>query len=270
MSAQETLYQEIVDLVSSRCGRQLPVTSCKRVAIMVLGMLTSHSCIITRLAREVAALRLSPATADSVERRLRRTLNDHFLCPEIVYQPLLRQLVDWPGALRQAGQLVLAVDETSQEDRVHLFRISLTYQGRAIPLAWALWPQNAPLAPGRYWQAVDGALARAYSLLPKGCDVVVTADRAFDIPAFVDRITALGWQEAKARLERYWEWIVRQRSRPLGKPRPAKENLFTMGLSRCRELLYGGIGHLGQLLLQNLYAPSWSKTWYDTQSYQFI
>jgi len=45
---------------------------------------------------------------------------------------------------------------------------------------------------------MDLVLARAARLLPGGCTVTVVADRAYDIPPFIDRLTAYGWH-----------WIIR-------------------------------------------------------------
>jgi hypothetical protein len=407
MAAPDTLYQEIQDLLDAYCPRQLLLSSLQRSALLVLGMMASRSCLVSRIAKEVVNLQITFASKESVERRLRRSLNDRLLRPEVVYQPLLDHLIDWHEALRQGVWLVLAVDDTTQEDRVHMFRVSLTYRGRAVPLAWALWPQNRLLHPGQYWQQVDQVLDKVKAMLPPAFNVVVSADRAFDIPEFVDRISARGWHwvvrhkakgstrfldrrgreyplrqlvmsklpragtqwKCRGRIfkkagwrwasvvgvwaagekealvvitdlptrwevlqvysRRYWiepafrddkssgwQWeasqvrdldhcqvllvamalatllslclgwqqaqnmLVRYRERPrrlahgkvapMGKPRPAKESLFGLGLDRFRALLYGAAGQLGELRLHGLDAPSWSKTWYGMQSHQFV
>jgi hypothetical protein len=90
-----------------------------------------------------------------------------------------------------------------------------THWGGRLPLAWTLWPENAPLSAGAYWVAVDRALARVASLLPPRLEVVVTADRAYDVPAFVDRVSTYGWHwvvraKAKGTL-RFREWRGRER-----------------------------------------------------------
>jgi hypothetical protein len=93
---------------------------------------------------------------------------------------------------------VLAIDESSKADAVHLFRVSLPYRGGSPPLAWAVWQQNQPLPDGQHWATVDAVLAQVARLLPPGVEVVVVADRAYEIPAFVDRLAAYGWR-----------WVVR-------------------------------------------------------------
>lgn len=198
MSAPSTFYQELADLLEAKLQAHLPQTCLERVVLLVVGMLASHSCIVFRIARELASLGLGKATAESVERRLRRTLNDPYLKPEVVFQPLVKQLVDWKPLSQGNRWLVVAIDESSKEDAVHLFRASLTYQGRAIPLAWAIWEQNVALAPGTYWQKVEAVLEMVKAILPCEAEVVVVADRAFDIPAFIDRIASYKWH-----------WVVR-------------------------------------------------------------
>jgi hypothetical protein len=94
--------------------------------------------------------------------------------------------------------VVLIVDESSKADQIHLFRVSLAYWGGALPLAWAVWAQNAALAEGQYWREVDRVLAQVAALLPAGVKVLVLADRAFGVPAFLDRLDAYGW-----------DWVVR-------------------------------------------------------------
>ena len=45
---------------------------------------------------------------------------------------------------------------------------------------------------------MDAVLARVAAVLPSGFEVIVLADRAYDVPAFIDRIAAYGWH-----------WIIR-------------------------------------------------------------
>jgi hypothetical protein len=108
------------------------------------------------------------------------------------YAEVLAGVIDW------TKRVVLIVDESSQDDRVHLFRVSLAYRGTSLPLAWDIWEANTAQPEGHYWQQVDRVLAQVAEIVPSGLDVLVLADRAYDIPAFVDRISTLGWH-----------WIVR-------------------------------------------------------------
>jgi hypothetical protein len=76
--------------------------------------------------------------------------------------------------------------------------VSLTYWGTALPLAWETWPQNVAQADGAYWERMDQVLDRTATIVPSGLDVIMTADRAFDVAAFVDRLAARGWH-----------WVIR-------------------------------------------------------------
>jgi hypothetical protein len=105
----------------------------------------------------------------------------------------LARVVDW-GALRHSGEpVVLIVDESSQADHVHLLRISLAYRGTSLPLAWAIWEQNTAQEDGAYWRAIDTVFASVAQVLPSDLAIVVLADRAYDVPDFIDRVTGQGW-----------------------------------------------------------------------------
>jgi hypothetical protein len=173
-----------------------------RLALLVTGILAAESCVLTQIATELWALGLTRARhSDSIGRRLRRILNDERLSAAQCYTPLVAQVIDWAAVLGGRRRVVLAVDESSQGAHLHLFRVSLTYWGGSVALAWVVWPQQQALADGRYWQLVDGVLAEVARLLPPGLSVVVLADRAYDIAPFVDRIAAQGWH-----------WIVRAKA----------------------------------------------------------
>lgn len=169
-------------------------TSVERLAVLVAGIMASQSCVLSRVARKVDGLGVTRATdATSIERRLRRTLGDRRLVRR-AYEALLTRLLPW----EEMEEVVLIVDESSKRAHLHLLRVSLAYRGGVIPLAWILWRQQAVLPAGRYWQEMDRLLVRAATLLPAHCDVTVLADRAYDIPPFIDRLTARGWH-----------WIIR-------------------------------------------------------------
>src|SRR3712207_8714639 len=57
------------------------------------------------------------SSAESIARRLRRTLGDARLAPQTCYAPVLGQVIDWPAVLQGATRVVLALDESSKADR---------------------------------------------------------------------------------------------------------------------------------------------------------
>jgi hypothetical protein len=199
--APPRLYQQVesrIKAVAAPAG--VRVTSVRRLALLATGILAARSCVLRQVAAELDGLGLTAAGPEGIARRLRRTLDDPRLAAGALYAPAVRGAVAWPRP--GSGRAVVAVDESSQDGRVHLLRASLAYRGGSLPLAWAVWAQNAPLPEGRYWAELEAVLAQVAALVPPGVEVVVVADRAYDVPAFVDRVAARGWH-----------WVVRCKAR---------------------------------------------------------
>ena len=200
MPAHVPLYQAVSEQISrSAEAAGLRATASTRLALLVTGIIAARSSVLSRVAAELLALGLTQATcADSIARRLRRTLNDERLTAETCYQPVLPHVLDWPTLLAGSRRVVLALDESSKEDQVHLLRLSVTYRGSSLPIAWTVWAQNQPLPEGEYWARLEQVLDQAAAVLPAGLTVIVVADRAYDVPTFVDHVAAQGWH-----------WLVR-------------------------------------------------------------
>lgn len=209
------LYQEVEAQIKRITATvRLRVTAVRRLALLVTSVIAAQSGVINQVAAELAALGLTQAsTAEGIARRLRRTLSDARLAPQTCYAPVLGEVIDWAVARRGGRSIVLAIDESSKEGEesskegeVHLLRVSLPYRGSSLPLAWAVWQQKQLLPTGQYWAHVAAVLAQVAKLLPPGLEVVVVADRAYDIPAFVDRVAAYGWH-----------WVVRCKANGAGR-----------------------------------------------------
>jgi hypothetical protein len=200
MPAQLEFYHQLCQKISSVVEPvRVRKTSIQRLALLVIGIIAAESCVLDRAADELFNLKLTKTSyPDHIRRRIQRTLSDKSIRARVFYERLLRQAIDWDCARRGGGRIILVVDESTKKDDVHLFRVSLCYRGGAIPLSWAIWKQNTALPKGRYWTIVDAVLSRAARLLPEGAEVLVTADRAYDNPPFIDRVAARGWH-----------WIVR-------------------------------------------------------------
>ena len=199
MPAHEELYRVILAQVEAVTrGQGVRITTVRRLVLVITGLMAAQSSVVSRMASGLWETGVSAAQVASIARRLRRGLNDRQVTAERCYEPAVRTLLDWDGLRRRGKPAILALDESSQDERVHLLRVSLTYWGTAVPLAWELWPQNTPLEEGEYWRRIDAVLDRVAALLPAGLTVILTADRAFDIPPFVTRVAARGWH-----------WVVR-------------------------------------------------------------
>jgi hypothetical protein len=179
-------------------GEGVRITTVRRLGLLIVGLLAAKSAVVSQMASGVWEIGVSTAERASVLRRLRRTLRDPRVTAERCYAPAVRTLVNWDELRTRKKPAILALDESSQDDRVHLLQVSLTYWGTALPLAWVTWPQNVPLVDGTYWDRMDQVLAQTASIVPDELDVIVTADRAFDVARFVERLEARGWH-----------WVIR-------------------------------------------------------------
>lgn len=169
-------------------------TTITRLALLAIGIIATKSCVPARVADELFNLALTKASdPDSIVRRIGRILSDKNIDAKTCYEPVLFQVIDWGRMLKGNNWVVLIIDESSKNDKVHLFRVSLAYRGGALPLAWIVWEQNQALPEGTYWTKVRAVLDRVAALLPPGLNVLMTADRAYDNPAVVDEIEARGW-----------------------------------------------------------------------------
>jgi hypothetical protein len=169
-------------------------SSRERLALLVSGMIEAESACPARIAAALHKLGLSQATTASLERQIRRIENDPELQAALCVHPFARQHLLWG----RPKALMLIMDPTSQDERVVMLAVAVWYRGRALPLAWACWPANTPLAGARFWERVEALLAVVAGLLPAGVSVTWLADRAFGSPVFTDPIAAHGWH-----------WVVR-------------------------------------------------------------
>ena len=192
MPVRHPLYRELFQFVLSLLP-DLPHTARKRLVWPVFGILLAKSVVLSRIASAQSAFCGSSVAVESHERRLRRIENDPYLGWRETYAPAVRRIVQW----HHAKPPLILIDETGHSDVIRTLVAALWYRGRAIPLAWVSWPAQVPLAVS-YWDQVDTLLTMLTQIVPSGLRVVVIADRAFGNPAFIDRITALGW-----------DWLVR-------------------------------------------------------------
>lgn len=188
MSAKE-LYQEVRNLLGEAIGTGMDESSLERLVLLVLGILAGKSASPARIAAAIRTLGLSEASEASIERRVRRTVND----PELTAAVGVHRFAAWRLALGRPRELRLIMDPTSQDERVVLLTVAVWYRGRSLPLAWSAWPANVPLAGEGFWQRVGELLAIVKELLPLGVPVIWLADRAFGTPAFTDQVVAHGW-----------------------------------------------------------------------------
>jgi hypothetical protein len=93
-------------------------------------------------------------------------------------------------------ELLLVLDPTTQEDKIVMVSVAVWFRGRALPLAWAIWPGNTPLEGDGFWKRIDHLLDEVAPLLPSQVSVTLLADRAFGCPAFIDLLVKRNWHYA--------------------------------------------------------------------------
>jgi hypothetical protein len=159
------------------------------LAKLVCAVAEAGACTQPALAAALRRLGLSAATGESLQVGIRRFLGDPRVTAEAAYAPLVRAaLAGWP-----ARTLLLIADATALKDRLVRLEVALAYHGRAVPLAWAVYPAGGIPAP-QTWQALfERALDEARAVLPPGRTVLLLLDRGFVSPAVWDAVLARGW-----------------------------------------------------------------------------
>jgi hypothetical protein len=190
MSATE-VYEQVSHMLDSHLNTQIPRSSRTRLALVVTGLLGATSASPARVAPTLHSLGLRTAPPESIARRLRRLENDPHLNAALCVHPFARPHL----ALGKPRQLLLVLAPTSQDARRVMLTAAVWDRGRALPVAWALWPANQPLEDERFWPRVAALLETVAALLPPQLPVPWLADRAFGTPAWRDLLTARGWHD---------------------------------------------------------------------------
>ena len=183
------VYQQIVDRIAATVGANVRASTQERLALLVMGMIKAKHASPARIAAALHELGLTQAQESSIERRIRRLENDPQLTATLCFHPFAKHHL----ALSRPKELLLALDPTTQDDRVVMLTAAVWYRGRALPLAWLVWPANEPLQGAGFWERVEQLLDHVAQILPPEVKVTWVADRAFGTPAFIDLVVARGW-----------------------------------------------------------------------------
>lgn len=183
------LYHQIQQLLTEHVDPSVSASSLERLTLLVIGIIKAENASPARIAKALDQLGLTQANVESIERRIRRIENDQSLEATSCVHPLARMRLQFG----RPDRLILIIDPTTQDDRVVMLTVSVWYRGRALPLAWAIWPAQQPLTDVGFWERVAALLQIVAELLPIGVPVVWLADRAFGSPAFTDLLEPYGW-----------------------------------------------------------------------------
>lgn len=188
------VYAKVRELLNRYLDASVDESTRERLVLLVIGIMGAGDASPARVAHALRVMGLSEASTESIERRIRRIENDPEITASLCFHPFARDRLRWGSP----KELLLVLDPTLERDHVVMLTASVWYRGRALPLAWAIWPANKPMADERFWQRVEALLDVVAKLLPQ--DVVVTwlADRAFGSPRFTDLLQS-----------RHWHYVVR-------------------------------------------------------------
>ena len=188
MSAAE-VYHQVKGLIRAHLDPQVDESTLERVALLVTGMMRARSASPAQVAKALHQLQLTGASAESLERRVRRLENDEEMKASLCFHPFARAHLRYG----RPTELLLVLDPTTQEDKVVMVSVAVWFRGRALPLAWAIWPGNTPLEGDGFWKRIDHLLDEVVPLLPAQVSVTLLADRAFGCPAFIDLLVKRNW-----------------------------------------------------------------------------
>ena len=153
--------------------------------------------------------------AASKQRQFARWLNNEKIQEAAIYRRLAQKaLASWQGET-----IYLALDSSSLWDRFVIVRVALIYRGRALPLSWLVMKHASSTVAFADYQHI---LKDAAAVLPKGCRVILLADRGFDDTDLFCLARDLGWS-FRIRLKRSLR--VHRASKPstkIGRLMPAK------------------------------------------------
>jgi hypothetical protein len=228
MSA-ETVYDEIRDLVKQHVSPEVDGSTLERLTLVVAGMIHADHAAPARIARAI--------------------------------EQLARAHLCWS----QPQELLLIIDPTTQDDRVVMVSVAVWYRGRALPLAWAIWPGNKLLEGLRFWERIDALLELVASLLPDHVPVTWLADRAFGAALFIDLLTKRHWHyvlrvqdQTVSRDSQGREKPLRQLVRLPGQRRKLRGEVFKKrGWRPCHVVAYWGRRHKSPLCLISDLGAHW-------------
>jgi hypothetical protein len=130
--------------------------------------------------------RTGSAKAASKQRQFVRWLKNAKIEHAQIYSHLVRAVfVEWGN-----HKIYLALDSSSLWDEFVIVRIALVYRGRALPLSWIVLKQPSTMVAFEKYKQI---LKDAAAILPKGCPVILLADRGFDDNDLFCAARDLGW-----------------------------------------------------------------------------
>jgi hypothetical protein len=162
----------------------------KTLADYALALLRAEHVHTGRVALHLPSARQGRASVRSAARRLERLLSNERLRPRRLFGRLVRHL--WSCMARAGATLFVLLDETPLRNDLRVLKLSLGYEGRAVPLCWFCYRGNE--LPHRMPILVAGLLLRfARWTRDSPGRVVLMADRGLAWPLLIDLARRHGW-----------------------------------------------------------------------------
>lgn len=182
MSDSLELYRTILGIIMNSHVHFHDIRCLATFAWAIIGILQEKSVHLSKW----SILRSGNAVVASKQRQFARWLNNNRIVPGELYKPMAQTAL----ADLKCAKIYLALDATCLWDEFVIVRLALVYRGRAIPISWIVLQQKSAMVAFENYEKI---LKEAATILPKGCPVVLLADRGFDDNALFCAVRDLGW-----------------------------------------------------------------------------
>ena len=182
MSDSLTLYRNIIDMILNTRVHFHDFRCLITFAWAIVGVLMEKSVHLSKWGIH----RAGRAKAASKQRQFVRWLKNAKIEPAQIYPHLVKTVFETWGNQK----IYLALDSSSLWDEFVIVRIALVYRGRALPLSWIVLKQQSTMVAFEKYKQI---LKEAAGVLPKGCAVILLADRGFDDNDLFCAARDLGW-----------------------------------------------------------------------------
>jgi len=182
MSDSLTLYRTIIDMILSTRVHFHDFRCLVTFAWAIVGVLMEKSVHVSKWGTH----RFGGAQAASKQRQFMRWLKNNRIDRVVIYRRLVKSVF----AAWDSHKIYLALDSSSLWDEFVIVRVALVYRGRALPLSWVVLKQKSAMVAFEKYAPI---LKEAAAILPKGCAVILLADRGFDDVDLFRAARDLGW-----------------------------------------------------------------------------
>jgi hypothetical protein len=120
--AESTTYEQVYGLLKQHL-KEINEPTFRRLTLMVLGIIQAKNASPANIAKALDKLGLTNATAESIERQIRRIENDPNISVALCFHPLAKERLMWS----RPEQLLLIMGPTTQEDKVVMLTVGVWY-----------------------------------------------------------------------------------------------------------------------------------------------